>query len=48
MKGGPLSVTGANGGPSDVDAAKRSVLNRLRRASGQLNAVIKAVETGRP
>ncbi len=29
-------------------AAERLILNRLRRASGQLNAVIGAVEAGKP
>ena len=29
-------------------AAQRRILNRLRRASGQLNAVIGAVEAGKP
>ncbi len=29
-------------------AAQRRVLNRLRRASGQLRAVIEAVEEGKP
>jgi DNA-binding FrmR family transcriptional regulator len=29
-------------------AAKRRILNRLRRASGQLSAVIQAVEQDRP
>ena len=29
-------------------AAERRILNRLRRASGQLNAVIGAVEAGKP
>jgi len=35
--------------PSNDDlAAQRRVLNRLRRAGGQLNAVIEAVEQGKP
>lgn len=29
-------------------AAQRRILNRLRRAGGQLNAVIEAVEQGKP
>lgn len=29
-------------------AAQRRILNRLRRARGQLNAVIEAVEQGKP
>lgn len=33
--------------PADA-AAQRRILNRLRRASGQLNAVISAVEEGKP
>lgn len=37
------------GAPGAADpAAKRRVLNRLRRASGQLSAVIAAVEEGKP
>jgi DNA-binding FrmR family transcriptional regulator len=31
---------------SEADAAQRRILNRLKRARGQLNAVIDAVETG--
>ncbi len=34
--------------PTVDPAAERRILNRLRRASGQLNAVISAVEEGRP
>lgn len=37
------SVTGGND-----NEARRRVLNRLKRAQGQLNAVINAVEEGRP
>ncbi len=33
---------------AENDAAKRRVLNRLRRARGQLNAVIAAVESEAP
>jgi DNA-binding FrmR family transcriptional regulator len=33
---------------SDTEAAQRRVLNRLRRARGQLDAVIGAVESGSP
>jgi len=33
--------------PVDL-AAQRRIINRLRRASGQLNAVIGAVEAGKP
>lgn len=33
---------------NDELAAQRRVLNRLRRAGGQLNAVIEAVEEGKP
>lgn len=32
--------------PSSSPAAQKAVLNRLRRAQGQLNAVIAAVENG--
>lgn len=40
---------GADSTGSSVDAeARRSVLNRLRRAQGQLAAVIRAVEEGKP
>ncbi len=35
-------------GPSVEAEARRSVLNRLRRAQGQLAAVIRAVEEGKP
>ncbi|WP_066517452.1 metal-sensitive transcriptional regulator [Curtobacterium ammoniigenes] len=31
---------------STVDATQKPVLNRLRRAQGQLNAVIAAIESG--
>ncbi|SFR73133.1 DNA-binding transcriptional regulator, FrmR family [Agromyces sp. CF514] len=32
--------------PAPTDDAQRRILNRLKRARGQLNAVIDAVETG--
>lgn len=32
--------------PATTDDAQRRILNRLKRARGQLNAVIDAVETG--
>lgn len=38
---GPLSR-------AEQEAAQRKVRNRLRRAAGQLNAVIEAVEAGAP
>lgn len=34
--------------PEEQEAAQRKIRNRLRRAAGQLNAVIEAVESGAP
>lgn len=43
----PLTAAEGAVDPSQVtDAAQRRILNRLKRARGQLNAVIDAVESG--
>ena len=40
-------MTGTNGDPAPVwDGADRRIVNRLRRAQGQLAAVVDAVERG--
>lgn len=36
----------APGTPEEQEAARRRILNRLRRAQGQLTAVVTAVESG--
>lgn len=36
----------AAGTPEEQEAARKKILNRLRRAQGQLNAVVNAVESG--
>jgi len=44
----PVTAASLATGPSEQAQAQRKVLNRLRRASGQLAAVIAAVEAGEP
>src|SRR5690554_407747 len=45
---GPDMAPVARARPVTDLAAERRIVNRLRRASGQLNAVIEAVEAGKP